>query len=67
MIVIIDTNYSVAPPLHAIRFGGELGSEFSRQMPSQSPMHQGVWFSCGSTGFGLVDHKDRPDKKHPIK
>ena len=42
MIVIIDTDYSVTPPLHSLEFGGELGSEFSRQMPSQSPTHQGV-------------------------
>ena len=45
MIVIIDTDYSVTPPLHTLKFGGEFGSEFSRQMPSQSPTHQGVWFS----------------------
>ena len=63
MIVIIDTDYSVTPTLHTLEFGGE----FSRQTPSQSPMHQGVCFSCGSTGFGLGDHKDRPYKKHPLK
>ena len=38
MIVIIVIDYSVAPALHTLEFGGE----FSRQTPSQSPMHDGA-------------------------